>query len=97
VSAESEKQFIDALEAYRLALLVNPDANPARLTAAAQAHVGACRPLEEVNENYRVANNSPNADHGSIQELAQELSALRSATEIAAGNLPYRPPTVTTE
>jgi len=97
VSRESEQQFTDALEQYRIAVAVNPAANPSRLTAAAQAHVGACRPLEEVNENYRVANSSPSADPESIQELAQELSALRSATEIASGNLPFRLPLVTTE
>ncbi len=97
MSAQSEAAFIDALEKYRVAYATNPDTTPVWLMSAANAHVGACKPLAEITEAYRLANSSASSDPAHVQELAQELSALRTASAIVEGNLPFRPPTVTTE
>ncbi len=96
MSEQSAAAFIDALEKYRLAAASNPDTTPVWLMSAANAHVGACKPLDEVAEQYRLANASANSDPAVVLELAQELNTLRTASEIVAGNLPYRAPTVTT-
>jgi hypothetical protein len=101
VSAESEAAFLIALEDYRL--LVSLEArfgasiDTTALTAAAQDHVGVSRPHSEVAAEYAEANADPEANPEAVQELAQELNAIRIAQAVAEGNLPYRPPVVTTE
>lgn len=101
MSPQSEEVFLAALEDYRLALMAaglepGATADPGPLTAAAEGHVGASRPHDEVVSAYSAANADPGADPARVQELAQELNSVRIAQAIVDGSLPYRPPVVTT-
>jgi hypothetical protein len=96
VSAESEAAFLIALEDYRIAVATSPVTSTTALTIAAQDHVGASRSASEVAAEYTAANADPDASAELVQELAQELNSARIAEAITDGNLPYRPPVVTT-
>lgn len=96
MSAESEALFIAALERYRMALAQDGAADPAGLVAAAEGHVGASRSHDEVVAEYADVNAGSNADPGHVERLSQELNGVRMAQAIVDGNLPYRPPVVTT-
>jgi hypothetical protein len=98
MSPESQAIFYRELDNYRQAVAKDPDANPTALKNAAWGHTGASRPLGRVIADYEQAMLNPRtpAEHAAAQKIADELGPIRMATEIAAGNLPFRGHTVTT-
>jgi hypothetical protein len=64
------------------------------LYAAAQAHASVSRPLVSITRYYSVVNTDLAADPADVQDLAQELDAMRRATAVLAGAWPGTPPIV---
>lgn len=58
------------------------------LTAAAQAHLDDSRPLEDVEAEYQAMAAGEDYDAEALGELGTELTHLRQAAAITAGNLP---------
>ena len=63
------------------------------LTAAAEAHLAASRPLEEIKAEYDELQaarweHGEAVDPGRLQALADELAPVAEATQNLAGNLP---------
>jgi hypothetical protein len=102
MSASTREGFYTALRAYsqvtaEAALsgqLTSPSelADAAGLTAAAHAHIGASRPLDDVKDEYdalqaAVAEGEA-VDYEVMQELADELQPARMAEAILGGSFP---------
>ena len=67
-----------------------------QLYEAAQSHASVARPLPSITRYYAVVNDDPDADPVTVQDLAQELDAMRRATAILNGAWPGTAPIVTT-
>lgn len=101
MSAESQAIFQDAWSAYEKAVAVNPAADTSALIAAANGHLGASRPLSILLDEYHKAMEDEVAEPTqarrlSTQALADEMCPVRMADAVAAGNLPFRAPSVST-
>jgi hypothetical protein len=94
VSAESEAIFLEEWNAYEKAVATNPAANTSPLVAAATGHSGASRPQLVVQGEYLAA--QADEDVLAARTFADELCTIRMADEVAAGNLPFRAPTINT-
>jgi hypothetical protein len=102
VSASTWEGFHAALNAYSQAAaeaaLSGQTASPSELaeasglTAAARAHLGASRPLEDIKAEYDVLQaaqaEGEAVDSEVLQELADELQPARMATAILGGSFP---------
>jgi len=64
------------------------------LYQAAAAHASVSRPLGNITRYYAVVNDDADAAPGDIQDLAQELDAMRRATAILNGAWPGTVPVV---
>ena len=67
-----------------------------QLSEAAQQHASAARPLGSITRYYSAVNADPAANPDDVQDLAQELDAMRRATAILAGAWPGTAPIVET-
>lgn len=86
MSRESEAIFAQALRGYAT------DGNAQSLQTAAQGHLGASRPLDELLAEYATAmedqkSHTP-AEAARAQAIADELEYVRTAARVAAGHLP---------
>ena len=94
MSAESQVIFLDEWNAYAKAVASNPGADTSPLVSAANGHIGASRPLLVVQGEYAAA--QADEDVLAARAFADELVTIRMAAEVAAGNLPFRAPTIST-
>jgi hypothetical protein len=65
-----------------------------RLYEAAQAHASVSRPLGNITRYYAAVNDDPDASPGDVQDIAQELDAMRRATAVLNGAWPGTAPAV---
>lgn len=89
-SAQRLHRVMAAYEAAGLAT------NPGELRGAAQAHIGASRPLNVVQAEYKASLEHPAPDLVAQQALADELQPLRQAHSILEGQYPGMGMTVST-
>ena len=67
-----------------------------QLNEAAQAHASAARPLGSIIRYYTATAADPGADPAELQDLAQELDAMRRATAVLNGSWPGTVPAIRT-
>lgn len=65
-----------------------------RLYQAAQSHAAVSRPLGNITRYFAVVNADPDANPADVQDLAQELDAMRRATAVLNGAWPGTHPVV---
>ena len=92
MSNESAAIFLTEWVAYEKVVASNPAADTSALVAAAIGHSGASRPQLVVQNDYLTA--QAEGDIPGARTLADELTTIRMADEIVAGNLPFRAPTI---
>jgi len=74
-----------------------PEMDPGEMRGAAEAHIGASRPLAVVQAEYKASLEHPAPDLVLQQALADELQPLRQAQSILDGRYPGMPMIVSTE